>query len=278
MGKKEKIFWGPWAIAMGVACIMILVGSLIPASVTAQAQKDKAEKVAKAVVVEAKTTAKQVLKDSKVAAGKVHVDAEVAATSVLTRANQAAAKVLVDANAAAKATVAQPTTMAYVAVQPASMPVPVILAPVKPDDPKGAAEVLKGAMHGSNWRLVVLAGLLLAVLMLRKVGGWFLPPALGAWVNSDRGGATLALLVGTLTVLVNGMIAGGRFEAQLLIDGVLAAATTAGSFNLAKRLAAPSDLPATPAGRDAPPQPPPEPRPKMFPDEPTPPARPYRGG
>ena len=130
---------------------------------------------------------------------------------------------------------------------------PVAIAPVKPDDPKGAATVMQQAMHTSNWRLVVLGGLLLAVLLLRKMGGWFLPAKAGAWINSDRGGATLALLAGVLTVVINGLIAGGSFDPQLLIDGVLAAATTAGSFTLAKRLAKPSDLQATPAGPNAPP-------------------------
>ena len=124
---------------------------------------------------------------------------------------------------------------------------PVIIAPVKPDDPKGAAAVVKSAMHTSNWRLVVIAGLLLVVLSLRKLAG-FLPAKAAAWVQSDRGGATLARLAGVLTVLVNGMVAGGKFDPQLLVDGVLAAATAAGSFNLAKRLAAPSDkVPPSPA-------------------------------
>jgi hypothetical protein len=118
----------------------------------------------------------------------------------------------------------------------------VVLVPVKPDDPKGAAEVVRGAMHTSNWRLVVLAGLLLAVLLLRKVGGWFLPGRAAAWVGSDRGGASLALVAGILTVLVNGLIAGGSFDPQLLVDGVLAAATAAGTFNIAKKLAKPSDM------------------------------------
>jgi hypothetical protein len=135
----------------------------------------------------------------------------------------------------------------------ASQPAPVVIAPVKPDDPKGTANVIKGAMHTSNWRLVVIEGLLLAVLLLRKVGGFCLPTKWAAWVQSDRGGAALAVLAGVLTVVVNGMVAGGKFDPQLLIDGVLAAATAAGGFNLAKRLAAPSDLPATPAGPNAPP-------------------------
>jgi len=141
------------------------------------------------------------------------------------------------AEAQAKAQTA-PASMAYID----AMRVPVI-APVKPDDPKGAATVMQRAMHTSNWRLVVIAGLLLVVLSLRKLAG-FLPAKAAAWVQSDRGGATLALLAGVLTVLVNGMVAGGKFDPQLLVDGVLAAATAAGSFNLAKRLASPADKPA----------------------------------
>lgn len=125
--------------------------------------------------------------------------------------------------------------------EPAKAPAPAATQPIKPDDVQGASATLRNAMHTSNWRLAVLAGLLLSVLMLRKVGGWFLPARAGEWVNSDRGGATLALLAGVLTVLVNGLIAGGKFDPQLIIDGLLAAATAAGTFNLAKRLAKPAD-------------------------------------
>lgn len=168
-----------------------------------------------------------------IAAAKAEVQAaeKVAATKLALAANLAAAKVLAATS------------------QPESTPAIVL---VKPDDPKGAAAVVQHAMHTSNWRLVVLAGLLLTVLLLRKVGGFLLPTKAATWISSDRGGATLALLAGVLTVVVNGMIAGGTFDPQLLIDGVLAAATTAGGFNLAKKLAKPSDLPATPAGPDAP--------------------------
>jgi len=190
------------------------------------------------------------------AKAKVQAAEKVSAVKVVQAADVAAAKVLADA-LLAKAEVTAPASMAYIDVAkvpivilPASQPV--IIAPVKPDDPKGAAEVVRGAMRTSNWRLVVLGGLLLTVLLLRKVGG-FLPAKAAACVNSDRGGAALALAAGILTVVINGLIAGGTFDPQTLIDGVLAAATTAGSFNLAKRLAKPSDLQATPAGPNAPP-------------------------
>jgi hypothetical protein len=156
---------------------------------------------------------------------------------------------------AAKAQVTAPATMAYIDVTkvpivfaPASQSTSAsaAIAPVKPDDPKGAAEVVRGAMRTSNWRLVVLGGLLLTVLLLRKVGGWFLPGRAAAWVNSDRGGAALALLAGVLTVVVNGLISGKGFDPQLLIDGVLAAFTAAGAFNVSKKLAKPSDQVAAP--------------------------------
>ena len=150
----------------------------------------------------------------------------------------------------AKVVVSVPASMAHVTV-PTSQPVvtPVVtpaVAPVKPDDVQGVANTIKGAMRSSNWRLAVIAGLLLTVLLLRRIGGFFLPAKAGSWVNSDRGGAFLALMAGVLTVGVNGLVAGGGFNSQLLIDGVLAAATTAGSFNLINRLAAPSDLPVPP--------------------------------
>lgn len=150
------------------------------------------------------------------------------------------------AQKAAQVTTTAPASMAYIDVTK----VPIVFAadkpavasqPVKADDVQGVTSTLRNAMRTSNWRLAVIAGLLLAVLLLRKVGGWFLPAKAAAWVNSDRGGATLALAAGVLTVVVNGLVAGGPFDPQLLIDGVLAACTAAGGFSVAKKLAAPSD-------------------------------------
>jgi hypothetical protein len=205
MNRKAKMFWCPWAAAMGLACGMILVGAFAPTQAGAQ--------------VEAK----------KVAVAKV-----------------------------AKLEVGVPASMAYVDVralvatsQPSSRPA-VVAAQVQPEDVQGTANVVRDAMRTSNWRLVVVAGLLLSVLLLRRLAG-FLPARAAAWVHSDRGGATLALATGVLTVVVNGMVAGGKFDPQLLIDGVLASATAAGSFNIAKRLAKPSDRQATPDGQDTPP-------------------------
>jgi hypothetical protein len=207
MSRRAKIFWGPWVGAMAVACAMILIGGFMPEDALAQATKAQAEKAATKIV-----------NTAKVAATKIAVDSKRVVPQV----------VLVEV--------------------PASMPAsqPVAIAPIKPNDPQGTAAVIKGAMHTSNWRLAVIGGLLLAVLLLRRIGGFCLPAKAGDWVNSDRGGATLALAAGVLTVGVNGCIAGGGFNPQLLVDGVLAAATTAGTFNLTKRLVKPSDLPASP--------------------------------
>jgi hypothetical protein len=159
------------------------------------------------------------------------------------------AKAPASAPIAATAPQAVPGVSVSVSVAPVA---PAASQPVKPDDVQGVTNTIKGAMHTSNWRLVVVGVLLLSVLILRKVGGFCLPAKAAEWIKSDRGGATLAILAGVLTVVVNGMVAGGKFDPQLIIDGVLAAATTAGGFNLAKRLAKPSDLPATPAGPNAP--------------------------
>jgi hypothetical protein len=153
---------------------------------------------------------------AKVAAAKVERDAGVAATKVLTTARTTATALAASSQ------------------------------PVKPDDVQGVSGVVRDAMRTSNWRLVVIGGLLLAVLLLRRIGGFCLPPKGAAWVSSDRGGAALAIAAGVLTVVVNGMVAGGKFDPQLLIDGALAAATAAGGFNLVKRLAAPSDKPQSP--------------------------------
>ena len=143
---------------------------------------------------------------------------------------------------AAKVQVTAPASMAYIDVrtvpivevpesQPASAP-----AVKGPDDVQGVTATVRDAMRTSNWRLAVIAGLLLVVLILRRVGGFFWP-----WFNTDRGGATLALAAGVLTVLVNGLVAGGAFDPQLLVDGLLAAFTAAGAFNVSKRLAKPAD-------------------------------------
>lgn len=116
---------------------------------------------------------------------------------------------------------------------PASAPA---TQPVTADNAQGITGVLSSALHCSNWRLVVIAGLLLAVFLLRKVGGFFWP-----WVQTDRGGASLALLAAVLTVLVNGLVAGKGLDPQLILDGVLTGLTAIGTFTAAKKIAAPAD-------------------------------------
>ncbi len=91
---------------------------------------------------------------------------------------------------------------------------------------------LGSAMHGSNWRLALAATLALVVLVLRHVANgireWLSPPAqqsrLGrvlGWCATDRGGAVLVLLSGTLTsICVAG--AAGKMTWQTLINGAYA--------------------------------------------------------
>jgi len=119
---------------------------------------------------------------------------------------------------------------------------------VNPDDPVGLIGAIAAAFKGGSWFLVgALAGVLL-VWVLRKVAG------LGAdkvswlhwakWFTTDRGGAVLAFATMLLVTLATALMSGTAMSLRLLLQAVVAAVGTIGTFTLGKKVAAPSDKPS----------------------------------
>jgi len=165
-------------------------------------------------------------------------------------------KVAATQPAAAGAPIAKMPLTKVPASSPAIAEKPVVTptsAPAKGiEDGAGIMKELAVAVRGSQWRLAVFLILAALVLGLRRFGvllaGW-LPDKLRdgnlggflRWPNTDRGGAAMALLAGTLAVLVNGLQQGRRLDLSLVIDGVGTALGAAGGYAVLKKLGWPSD-------------------------------------
>lgn len=92
--------------------------------------------------------------------------------------------------------------------------------------------VLLSALSGGQYALLGAAGLLLLVLVARKVGGKVHP-----FFATPRGGAVLALLVAGLTSLVARLSAGAPFSLGLVLEAVVVALSASGLWSVSKNLA-----------------------------------------
>jgi uncharacterized membrane protein HdeD (DUF308 family) len=77
--------------------------------------------------------------------------------------------------------------------------------------------------------------LLVVFLMRAVVGRWV------GFFKTDRGGAVMALIVGVLGTVASLLLAGGKFQFGMLLDGLLAAFTAAGGYATIKKMISPSD-------------------------------------
>jgi hypothetical protein len=143
--------------------------------------------------------------------------------------------------------------------QPASLPVAVDAGPIVPvpvvspdTDPGGFAGVILDALKSSNWRLLAVLVVILAVWLLRRFGGKAWP-----WLATDRGGAVCALVMGMAATLAGILAAGGKLSGKALLDGLVLAFSSAGGWALVKKMLAPSDalLKPDPTPAPTPPKP-----------------------
>lgn len=133
---------------------------------------------------------------------------------------------------------APPADMAQVAPD-AGAAKPAILDLSKDAQIEDGAQLLTkaiGAGTARDWRALGAAVILLVVFVMRAlVGRWV------GFFKTDRGGATMALIVGVLGTVASLLTAGGKFQWGMLLDGLMAAFTAAGGYVTLKKLIAPSD-------------------------------------
>lgn len=94
--------------------------------------------------------------------------------------------------------------------------------------------LILSAFSGGQYALLGAAVLLGLVLLARRVGTQAVP-----WLGTPRGGATLSLLTGGLTVLVARLSTGAVFGLGLVLEAVAAALTASGLWSVSKNLATP---------------------------------------
>ncbi len=109
--------------------------------------------------------------------------------------------------------------------------------PVDPAaDPMTIAKGIGEAVHGKHW-IALIGGVVLALVWAaRKWGGQVLP-----WLDTDRGGAVLALGAGVLCGVAMWLV-DGKLTLDALWTAGLGAIAAAGGRNLVSRIMAPKDM------------------------------------
>lgn len=121
-------------------------------------------------------------------------------------------------------------------------------------------ETVVTAVQGGNWKACVALVLIFCVYLSRKMAAK-LPPKLGAWMLTDRGGSAYVLLVGMLGAVATGLLAGHKLSVNLLLSGLTTGAMASGLRNVAWDILFPSDKKA-PEAKPTEPTPPPPPEEK----------------
>jgi hypothetical protein len=112
------------------------------------------------------------------------------------------------------------------------------------------ADSLLAAIGGKQYILAMAVALVGVVKGVR----WVAPKLhdkTGAWLNSDRGGAILSLIMGVAGGAATATAAGKPLSLSLILSGIMVSATGSGLFNLTKRVAKPSDKADAPAAPPA---------------------------
>lgn len=128
-------------------------------------------------------------------------------------------------------------------------PLPPLPAPPS-DELSTIRKAYDGVVHGDNkWR--ALAALLLVgmVYMTRRYGGSpipvvnkpFLPPGVYAWFCTDRGGVALVFLMASMGALGHALAADVAITFVVVENAVMIGVSAAGTYVMARRLAAPAD-------------------------------------
>lgn len=134
-------------------------------------------------------------------------------------------------------------------------------------DPAGILVVIFDALKSSQWQLAGFAVLLALLWILRftgyKIHGWIRRgsgvlavaaraiwiDSILAWIGTDRGGSILAILMGAVLAVVNGLLAGQGDVLDLIKSGLVVGLGAMGLWSGGRRI-----LPAKVTGRVAPPE------------------------
>lgn len=122
-------------------------------------------------------------------------------------------------------------------------------------DPNGFFNLLWNAVTERKWGLVAVLSTIALVSLIRKV----MPrihSRLGAWLNSNRGGAVLAVVMGTATALATTAIAGLPITPRAFVDAVVVSIGAIGGWNAMWDLFKPSDKKPAAGATTEPPAPP----------------------
>lgn len=109
----------------------------------------------------------------------------------------------------------------------------------------GFAKSVMSDVQKKDWRMLAATVVMALAWALRKYGSSV--PKLGPWMNTDRGGAVLALILGLCAGVGNALGGAGSLGWSTLVNSLLVSVTAAGGFTLMKKIISPSDKPAAPA-------------------------------
>lgn len=104
-------------------------------------------------------------------------------------------------------------------------------------DPGGYAASMLDAAKSGKWRLFA-AGLLIALVWAARRWGASVVP----WLKTDRGGATLVLVLALLGGVATTLADGADLSFALVVNSLSMAFTAAGGFAVVKKLLAPADV------------------------------------
>jgi hypothetical protein len=107
------------------------------------------------------------------------------------------------------------------------------------------ADQILAAVSGHQYALAVSLILVASVAFVRKVAP-SIHSKVGAWLNSDRGGATLVLVGGTAGAVATALIAGKHMSLSVFIGALMTSASASGLYNLWYNIKSPADKAAPP--------------------------------
>lgn len=114
---------------------------------------------------------------------------------------------------------------------------------VNPADDFGAfLSQVMAAVQAKDYQIIAALALVLVTFVARSWGKRFIP-----WLNTDRGGAVLALFLGVAGAFVTSLAARVSFGFQTVLDGLVVGVTAAGGWTVVKKIISPSDKEVTPS-------------------------------
>lgn len=102
------------------------------------------------------------------------------------------------------------------------------------DDLGQLLALVVGGIKGGDWQGAVLAGILLAVWVVRKVAGRI--PKVGAFLGTDEGGALLLVLTGLPVALLAAKAGGAALTLGLVGKALIATLGAGGGWSVGRKL------------------------------------------